>query len=123
MLARPGCASAFASSSGLIAGYLANWVAKSTQTRSGGATRLLGCRDGGLGPEDSMSSGGVLQIEVTKRESPVFGGTEFGAVGPYERLHGTVFGELDPTHPLNTGIVNLDRAARNAQGNVEYRSD
>lgn len=70
-----------------------------------------------------MSSGGVLQIEVTERESPVFGGTEFGAVGPYERLHGTVFGELDPTHPLNTGIVNLDRATRNAQGNVEYRSD
>ena len=70
-----------------------------------------------------MSSGGVLRIEVTERESPVFGGTEFGAVGPYERLHGTVFGELDPTHPLNAGIVNLDRAARNAQGNVEYRSD
>ena len=45
----------------------------------------------------------------------MFGGTEFGAVGPYERLHGTVFGELDPTHPLNAGIVNLDRAARNAQ--------
>ena len=70
-----------------------------------------------------MSSGGVLQIEVSERESPVFAGTEFGVVGPYERLHGTVFGELDPTHPLNTGIVNLDRAARNAQGNVEYRSD
>ena len=48
---------------------------------------------------------------------------EFDAVGPYERVHGTVLGELDPTHPLNTGIVNLDRAARNAQGNVEYRSD
>ena len=46
-----------------------------------------------------MSSGGVLQIEVTERESPVFGGAEFGAVGPYERLHGTVFGELDPTYP------------------------
>jgi len=38
---------------------------------------------------------------------------EFDAVGPYERVHGTVLGELDPTHPLNTGIVNLDRAARN----------
>jgi hypothetical protein len=70
-----------------------------------------------------MSSGGVLQIEVTDRESPVFGGTKFGTVGPYERLHGTVFGELDPAHPLNAGIVNLDRAARNPQGTVEYRSD
>src|SRR5262245_21457670 len=70
-----------------------------------------------------MGVGGVLRIEVTERERPVFGGTEFGAVGPYERLHGTIFGELDPTHPLNAGIVNLDRAARNARGNVEYHSD
>src|SRR5947208_2096938 len=70
-----------------------------------------------------MSVGGVRRIEVTERESPVFGGTEFGTVGPYERLHGTVFGELDPIHPLNAGIVNLDRAARNARGNIEYRSD
>ena len=69
-----------------------------------------------------MSVGGV-RIEVTERENPVFGGTEFAAVGPYERLHGTIFGELDPEHPFNAGIVNLDRAARNARGNVEYRSD
>jgi hypothetical protein len=67
--------------------------------------------------------GGVQRIEVTERETPVFGGTEFSAVGPYERLHGTVFGELDPTHRLNAGLVNLDRAARNAHGNVEYQSD
>jgi hypothetical protein len=47
--------------------------------------------------------GGVRWIEVTERETPVFDGTEFGVVGPYERLHGTVFGELDPIHRLNTG--------------------
>jgi hypothetical protein len=67
--------------------------------------------------------GGVQRIEVTERETPIFGGTEFGTVGTYERLHGTGFGELDPTHRLNAGIVNLDRAARNARGNVEYQSD
>ena len=67
--------------------------------------------------------GGVQRIEVTERETPVFGGAEFGAMGIYERLHGTVFGELNPTHRLNAGIVNLDRAARNARGNVEYQSD
>src|SRR4051794_13567504 len=71
---------------------------------------LLGCRRWRLGPEDIMSVGGVRRIEVIERESPVFGGMEFGAVGPYERLHGTVLGELDPRHPLNAGIVNLDRA-------------
>jgi hypothetical protein len=46
-----------------------------------------------------MGDGGVHRIEVTERERPVFGGTEFG------------------------GIVNLDKAARNARGNVEYHSD
>ena len=67
--------------------------------------------------------GGVQRIEMTERETAVFGGAEFGVAGTYERLHGTVFGELDPTHHLNAGIVNLDRAARNARGNVEYQSD
>ena len=67
--------------------------------------------------------GGVRRIEITERESPVFGGAEFGAVGAYERLHGTAFCELDPAHPLNAGIVNLDRAPRNARGNVEYQSE
>jgi hypothetical protein len=60
---------------------------------------------------------------VDERETPVFGGAEFGTVGTYERLHGTVFGELDPAHRLNAGIVNLDRAPRNARGHVEYQSD
>ena len=71
-----------------------------------------------------MSVGGSVQrIEITERETPVFDGAEFGAVGTYERLHGTVFGELDPPHQLNAGIVNLNRAARNARGHVEYQSD
>jgi hypothetical protein len=67
--------------------------------------------------------GGVRRIEVTEREAPVFGGAEFGTAGSYERLHGILFGELDPTHCLNAGIVDLDRAARNPHGNVEYQSD
>ena len=67
--------------------------------------------------------GGVRRIEITERETPVFGGEEFGAVGAYERLHGIAFCELDPAHPLNAGIVNLDKAPRNARGNVEYQSE
>ena len=43
--------------------------------------------------------------------------------GAYERLHGIAFCELDPAHPLNAGIVNLDRAPRNARGYVEYQSE
>lgn len=67
--------------------------------------------------------GGVRRIEISERESPVFGGAEFGAVGAYERRHGTAYCELDPAHPLNAGIINLDKAPRNARGNVEYQSE
>ena len=70
-----------------------------------------------------MSIGGSVRIEVTERETPVFGGTAFGAVGTYERLHGRIFGDLDPTHRLNADIVNIDKAARNRSGNVEYQCD
>ena len=70
-----------------------------------------------------MSIGGSVRIEVTERETPVFGGTAFDAVGTYERLHGRIFGELDPAHRLNADIVNIDRAPRNGSGNVEYQSD
>ena len=43
--------------------------------------------------------------------------------GAYERLDGIAIGEIDPTHPCNRGIVNIDKAPRNARGFVEYRSD
>ena len=47
-----------------------------------------------------MSVGdGVQRLEITERESTVFGGAKFAGVGRYERLHGTVFGELDHTSP------------------------
>jgi hypothetical protein len=64
---------------------------------------------------------GVRRVEITERETPVFGGAQFGAVGAYERLHGTVYGALDPKHPLNIGITNLDKVPRS--GLVEYQSE
>jgi hypothetical protein len=67
--------------------------------------------------------GSVLRIEIKERQSPAFGGREFGAVGSYECVNGTVYGELDPAHPLNQAIINLDKAPRNAAGRVEYASD
>jgi hypothetical protein len=36
-------------------------------------------------------------------------GMSFGDVGPYERLDGTAYMEVDPRDPLNAGIVNLQR--------------
>ena len=67
--------------------------------------------------------GRVRRLEITRREVPCFGGREFGETGPYEYLEGRAFCELNPTHPLNSGIVYLDQAPRNAAGWVDYAVD
>jgi hypothetical protein len=64
----------------------------------------------------------ITAIEITSR-APFVGGASFGAAGAYERLDGVAIGELDPSHPGNRGIANIDKAPRNASGNVEYRTD
>jgi hypothetical protein len=70
-----------------------------------------------------VPSGQITRIELDRVESPTFEGRSFGAVGAYEKLVGRAYGELDPTHPLNVGLVYLDRAPRNARGLVEYDVD
>jgi hypothetical protein len=65
----------------------------------------------------------VTEIAITKTESPVFGGIEFGKAGKYERLEGVMKCEVDPRHPSNSVIVNIDKAPRNAKGLVEYDVD
>ena len=44
------------------------------------------------------------------------GGHEFGAVGAYLRIRGVARGVLDPDATENAGIVDLDKAPRNATG-------
>ena len=61
----------------------------------------------------------VVRIEV-ERTAPYAGGKDFGDVGAFERLDGTVHLEVDPDDPLNAVIVNLDRAPRNERGLVEF---
>src|SRR5437660_2108544 len=48
---------------------------------------------------------------------------EFGTVGAYLRIRGVAPGTLDPGAPGNAGIVDLDKAPRNADGLVEYATD
>jgi hypothetical protein len=50
-------------------------------------------------------------------------GYEFGAAGAYVRVKGVARGMLDPAAPCNAGIVDLDKAARNASGFVDYAID
>ena len=49
---------------------------------------------------------------------PFAGGASFGDAGSYERVSGSARGELDPFDVRNRGIVNIDKAPRNAGGNV-----
>ena len=57
---------------------------------------------------------------VVERTTPYAGGKAFGEHGPFERLEGTLYMEVDPTDPLNVIIINLDKAPRSATGRVEF---
>ncbi len=64
----------------------------------------------------------LTRIVITSREV-VAGGAPFGAVGPYEKLTGTVWFEVDPRNPHNAVVYDLDKAPRNGAGNVEFSAD
>ena len=64
----------------------------------------------------------VTRIEILRTE-PFASGTQFEPAGAYEKVVGRFHGELDPAEAPNAGIVDLDKAPRNAQGRVEYSSD
>lgn len=64
----------------------------------------------------------IVSVAVASVE-PFAEGTPFGEAGAYERVIGTARGEVDPADPRNRGIVNLDKAPRNARGLVEYEVD
>jgi len=70
----------------------------------------------------SVAHARITRIAIEKRE-PFANGHEFPITGAYERLIGKAYGEVDPKHPLNKVIVNLEKAPRNANGNVEYAVD
>jgi hypothetical protein len=64
----------------------------------------------------------ITRIQIAKTE-PAFGGISFGTVGPYERLTGKAFGEVDPKAPGNALIQDIQLAPKNARGMVEYVTD
>ena len=76
---------------------------------------------------ESRSSSPPLKPASSKSRidavEPFIDGHAFGAVGPYERVKGIAKGELDPSARENAGIVDLDKAPRNARGMVEYEVD
>lgn len=64
----------------------------------------------------------LVRIEITGR-APAFNGESFGAAGPYERVAAVAHMRIDPLAPANRGIVDLDKAPRDAEGLVAYDVD
>ena len=64
----------------------------------------------------------VSSVEITER-GLIEDGRAFGDAGPYELIAGRITFAVDPAHPRNQVIANLDRAPINADGMVEATGD
>jgi hypothetical protein len=89
-----------------------------TRTR-GLVIALLGTALLGAG---SSASAELVRVDVASRVD-VLNGKAFGRVGPYEKIWGRAHFAIDPAHPRNQVIADLDLAPRNAAGQVEFSAD
>ena len=64
----------------------------------------------------------LTRLEIVRRE-PLEQGAAFGETGPYERIEAVAHYAVDPAHPANAAIVDLDRAERDADGMVRFSGD
>jgi hypothetical protein len=68
-----------------------------------------------------------IVIDTANSQQAIFGGKNFGpngAVGTYEKIRGTAYGQLDPNDPKNQVITDIALAEKNpATGLVEYSVD
>ena len=64
----------------------------------------------------------VVKLEINRR-SLYADGESFGDVGQYEQIDGVAHYAVDPLHPNNAGIVDLELAPRDSQGRVWFSSD
>src|SRR5262245_40620052 len=64
----------------------------------------------------------LTRFEVTSR-LPYAGNRSFGPIGAFEQVDGTAHFAVDPMHPANRGICDLQLAPRNRAGLIEFASD
>jgi hypothetical protein len=64
----------------------------------------------------------VVRIDVLSR-ADVAAGKSFAGTGPYEKLAGRIYFEVDPSNDANKIITDIDKAPRNARGRVEFSAD
>lgn len=65
----------------------------------------------------------IVKFEIVRTESPAFEGRSFGSVGTYDRILARATIAVVPGDSHNSMIVDLDKAPRNAQGQVEAVTD
>jgi hypothetical protein len=70
----------------------------------------------------SMAQARVVRVEITSR-ADIQDGKPFGTAGAYEKITGRVYFSVNPANLHNRQIVDLDKAERNSQGEVEFSSD
>ena len=70
-----------------------------------------------------QSQARVVNVEILKKDSPAFEGREFGPTGAYERIMAKVHYAVDPKAANLAGVVDLDKAPRNAKGEVEFSAE
>jgi hypothetical protein len=64
----------------------------------------------------------VVSLEIVTR-ADVAGGKPFGDVGPYEKVVGKVHFAVSPQARQNRRVVDLDKAPRDGNGDVEFSAD
>jgi Alpha/beta hydrolase domain len=70
----------------------------------------------------SSADAHVTRVEILSR-ADIQDGRAFGLAGAYERIIGRVYFAVNPENIHNPQIVDLDKAPRNAQGEVEFSAD
>ncbi len=70
----------------------------------------------------SLVQARVVRVEITSR-TDIQEGKPFGNAGAYEKIIGRVYFAVDPANLHNRQIVDLDKAPRNAHGEVEFSAD
>jgi Alpha/beta hydrolase domain len=70
----------------------------------------------------SLAQARVVRVEITSR-GDIQEGKPFENTGAYEKVIGRVYFAVDPSNLHNRQIVDLDKAPRNAHGEVEFSAD
>jgi len=64
----------------------------------------------------------LTRLEIDKREI-VANGQSFGDAGPYEKLSGRAYFEIEPGHKRNKVITDVNRTELNGNGRVEFSAE